>query len=195
MQGIIGDTEGLVDFSGGEMTRKRFKPFFEEIQKGGPFPMVEMEPSYVGFLFVRASQLALDQGKTPLQEYIQLKKEVESVKKEYEESLVYSLIETDEIDGNDRILNRGGDLLKADLFGSWRIGEEEIRPYANEVWEAEESKLVLNQAQKEARFQEIYRKALSNLFPEEKRVLYRRRMEEMAYYLLKSGERKRPKFP
>jgi hypothetical protein len=27
------DTEGLVDFSGGEMARKRFKTFFGEIQK------------------------------------------------------------------------------------------------------------------------------------------------------------------
>jgi hypothetical protein len=192
-QGIVGDTEGLVDFSGGEMTRKRFKPFFEEIQKGAPFSLVEMEPSYVGFLFARASQFALDQGKTPLQEYLQLKKEVESVKKEYEESLIYSFIETDEIEGNDRFLNRGGDLLKTDLFGSWKIGEEEIRPYANEVWEAEESKLVLNQAQKEARFQEIYQRVLSDLFPEERKSLYRRRMEEMAYYLFKSGKEEEAK--
>lgn len=193
MQGIVGDTEGLVDFSGGEMTRKRFKPFFAEIQKGGPFPMVEMEPSYVGFLFVQASQLALDQGKIPLQEYLQMKKEVESVKKEYNEPLIYSMIETDGIEGNDRILNRGGDLLKTELFTAWKIKEEEIGPYADEVWEAEESKLVLNQAQKEARFQEIYQRALSNLFPEEKRFLYLRRMEEMAYYLFKSGREEEAK--
>jgi len=193
MQGIVGDTEGLVDFSGGEMARKRFKRFFEEIQKGGPFPLVEMEPFYVGFLFVRGNQLAIDQGKTPLQEYLQMKKEVESIKKEYEESLAYSCIQRDEIEGNDRILNRGGDLLKTDLFGSWKIGEGEIRPYADEVWEAEESKLILNQSQKEARFQEIYQRALSALFPEAKRALYRRRMEEMAYYLFKSGREEEAK--
>ena len=188
MQGIVSDTEGLIDFSGGEMARKGFRIFFEEVQKGGPFPLVEMEPSYVGFLFVRASQLTLDQGRTPPQEYLQLRKEIESIKKEYEESLAYSCIQEDEIAGNDRILGRGGDLLKTDLFGAWKIGEEEIRPYADEVWEAEESKLVLNQAQKEARFQEIYQRALSDLFPEERRSLYRRRMEEMAYYLFKSGK-------
>jgi len=193
MQGIVGDTEGLVDFSGGEMTRKRFKPFFEEIQKGGPFSLIAMEPSYVGYLFAQANQLALDQGKSPLQEYIQLRKEVESIKKEYEQSPVYSMMETDEIEGDERVLNRGGDLLKTDLFGSWKIREEEIRPYANEVWEAEESKLVLNQPQKEARFQEIYQRALSDLFPEEKRSLYRRRMEDMAYYLFKSGREEEAK--
>lgn len=188
MQGIVSDTEGLVDFSGGEMARKGFRVFFEEVQKGGPFPLVEMEPSHVGFLFVRASQLTLDKGRTPPQEYLQLKKEVESIKKEYKESLAYACIQEDEVEGNNRILGRGGDLLKTDLFNTWKIGEEEIRPYADEVWEAEESKIVLNQAQKEARFQEIYQRALSDLFPEERRSLYRSRMEEMAYYLFKSGK-------
>jgi hypothetical protein len=193
MQGIVSDTEGLIDFSGGEMARKRFRVFFEEVQKGGPFPLVEMEASYVGFLFVRASQLTLDQGRIPPQEYLQLKKEIESIKKEVEESLAYSCIQKDEIEGNDRILRRGGDLLKTDFFNTWKIGEEDIRPYADEVWEAEESKLVLNQAQKEVRFQEIYQRALSDLFPEERRFLYRCRMEEMAYYLFKSGEEEEAK--
>ncbi|MBM4350870.1 MAG: hypothetical protein FJ106_13400 [Deltaproteobacteria bacterium] len=188
MQGIVGDMEGLVDFSGGEMPRKRFKEFFEEVQRGGPFPLMEMEPSYVGFLFAEANRLTLDEGRTPPREYLRLKKEVEGIKKEHEKSPAYSCIQEDEIEGNDRLLGKGGDLLKTDLFDAWRIKEEEIRPYADEVWEAEESKLILNQAQKEARFQEIYQRALSDLFPEEKRSLYRRRMEEMAYYLFRSGK-------
>lgn len=193
MQGIINDTEGLIDFSGGEMPRKRFKEFLGEVRQGSPFPLIEMEPSYVGFLFVHAYQLTLERRKTPPQEYFQMKKEVESVKREYEAPLIYSLIQTDDIEGNDRILKRGGDLLKTNLFAAWKIKEGEIRPYANEVWEAEESKLILNQVQKEARFQEIYQRALSDLFPEEKRSLYRRRMEEMAYYLFKSGKEEEAK--
>lgn len=185
MQGIVSDTEGLVDFSGGEMPRKRFKMFFEEVQKGSPFPLAEMEPAYVGFLFAHAHQLTLEKGKKPPQDYLHLRSEVDGVKKEYESPLIYSHIREDEIEGNDLILRRGGDLLKTDVFTTWKIREEEIRPYADEIWEAEESKLVLNQPQKEARFQEIYQRALSDLFPEERRYLYMRRMEEMAYILLK----------
>ncbi len=188
MQGIISDTVGLVDFSGGEMPRNRFKEFFKEIQHKSPFPLIEMEPSYVGFLFVRASQLTLHQGKTPSQEYLQMKKETEGIKKEYEKPLIYSYIRAEDIEENERFLNQGGDLLKTDLFADWVTGEEEIRPYADEVWEAQESRLILNRAQKEARFQEIYQRAISNLFPEEKRSLYRERMEEMAYYLFKTGK-------
>jgi len=188
LQGIVSDTEGMIDFKGWEMPRRRFKDFFEGLQNDSHFPLVEMEPAYVGFLFSQAAQLSLDRGKTPSQDYLQLKMEIESIKKDYEHAPIYSLIPKDEIEANNRLLERGGDLLKMDLFSAWRIEEREIRPYADEIWEAEESKLILNRAQKEARFQEIYQRALSDLFPEEKRTLYSKRMEEMAWYLLKRGK-------
>jgi hypothetical protein len=91
------------------------------------------------------------------------------------------------------MLGKGGDLLKADVFYSWRIEEEQIRSYADEVWEAEESKIVLNPAQKEIRFQGIYQKALTELFSGERKFLYQRRLEEMAYVLLKLGREEEAK--
>jgi hypothetical protein len=185
MQGVISDIQGLVDFSGEEMTRKGYKGLFQEIQGKSPFPLVELDPSYVGFLFAQAYQITLGKKGTPPQDYLHFKTEIESVKKEYERPLVYAYLETEELVENDRILMRTGDLLKVDLFSSWLIKKDRIQPYADAVWEAEESKIVLTQIQKEARFQEIYQKALFELFPEEKRFLYKRRLEEMAYVLFK----------
>ena len=187
MQGVISDTEGLIDFSGEEMTRKGFKEFFEGVQAKSPFPLVEMEASYVGFLFFQAHQHSLEQKGTLPQAYLRSKSEIERVKKDYERPLIYSFLQADAIADDERMLRRGGDLLKADLFNSWRIAEDSIRPYADEVWEAEESKIVLNQTQKEARFQGVYQKALSELFSGERRLLYKRRLEEMAYLLYKLG--------
>jgi hypothetical protein len=187
MQGVISDTEGLIDFSGEEMARKGFKGFFEEIQGKSLFPLVEMESSYVGFLFFQAYQLSLEKKRTLPQDYLHLKNEIEGVKKVYERPLIYSFLQADEISGDDRILRRGGELFKADVINTWRIEEEEIRPYADEVWEAEASKIVLTQIQKEARFQGVYQKALSDLFTNEKRFLYQRRLEEMAYIFFKLG--------
>jgi tetratricopeptide (TPR) repeat protein len=193
IQGIVSDIHGLVDFSGEEMARKGFKDFFKEIKKKSLFPIVEMEPSCVGFLLAQAYSLTLEKGRTPPQDYPRLKSEIEKMKKEYEKPLIYSYIQMDEIVEEERILRRAGDLLKADLFSTWRIEEDQIRPYADAVWEAEESKIVLNQIQKEARFQEIYQRALSELFPDEKRFLYKRRLEEMAYVLFKLGRQEEAK--
>jgi hypothetical protein len=184
LHGLISDTEGLLDFSGAEISRKEFKGFFEEVQKGSPTPLVQMEPSYVGFLFDQAYRLTLKKGGVPSEDYLHLKGEVERMKQEYARPFIYGLLQADEIAGDDRILTRGGELVKADLFHGWRIEEDLVRPFADEVWEAEESKIVLNQAQKEARFQGIYQKALSELFSGERRLQYKRRLEEMAYLLL-----------
>jgi hypothetical protein len=187
MRGIVGDQEGIVDFALEEMTRKGFRNFFDEVQEKNPFPLVEMEASYVAFLFVQAYALNLEKKGNPPQDFLRAKSEIENIKKDYSKPIIYSSLQADEMAGDDWILRKGGDLLKADLFSSWRIEEERIQPYADEVWEAEESKIVLNPAQKEVRFQGIYQKALTDLFSGEKRFLYQRRLEEMAYVLLKLG--------
>jgi len=147
-----------------------------------------MEPSYIGCLFTQSYQLTVDKDRTPPQGYLSLKSEIEGIKKEYERPLIYAHIRLDEVSEDAWRVKKGADLLKNDLLSDWRVEESLIRPYADAVRDAEESKLFLNQAQKEARFQEIYVKALSELFPDERRALYKRRLEEMAYVLLKLGK-------
>jgi hypothetical protein len=193
MHGIVSDVQGLVDFSQSDMTRKGFRSFFEEVQEKNPFPMVDMEPSYVALLFTQAHQRSLEKKGSPSQDYLRAKLEIESIKKEYLKPLVYSYFQIDELAGDDLMVKKGGDLLKADLFSSWRIEEEIIRPYADGVWDAEESKIVLNPTQKEARFQGIYQNALTDLFSGERKFLYQRRLEEMAYVLFKLGRNEEAK--
>jgi hypothetical protein len=183
LQGVIRDTKGIVDFSGEEMTRKGLRSFLQEVQEKNPFPLVEVEPSYVAFLLEQSHRLSLQKGSSSSQDFLRSKNEIDPIKKEYDRPLIYSHLQVEELKENDRMLRGSGDLFKSDLFASWGVPEEEIRPYADAVWEAEESKIVLSQAQKEARFQEIYQRALSDLFTEEKRGLYKKRLEEMAYVL------------
>lgn len=187
MQGVVSDSKGLVDFSGEDMPRKGFKEFFEGIQEKSALPLIEMDPPYVGFVFTQAYRLTIERKETPPQDYLHLKTEIEGIKKEYDRPLIYSYLPPDEMPKEDLLPRRTEDLLKSDLFSSWMIEEDLIRSYADAVWEAEGSKIILSDTQKEARFQEIYLKALSELFSEERRFLYKRRLEEMAYVLFKLG--------
>jgi hypothetical protein len=193
MRGIVSDREGIVDFTMEEMTRKGFRSFFKEVQEKNQFPMVEMEASYVAFLLSQAYPLNAEKKGNSIQDYLRAKREIENIKKDYPIPLIYSYLQADDMAGADRFLRKGADLLKTDVFSSWRIEEEEIRPYADEVWEAEESKIVLNPAQKEVRFQGIYQKALTDLFSGGRKFLYQRRLEEMAYVLLKLGREEEAK--
>jgi hypothetical protein len=188
MEGVVSDSEGLVSFSGVELSRKRFRTFLGEFQEEGPLPVVEIEPSYVAFLFSEGYQLTLKRKGTPSQDYLNLKSEMEKVRRDYEKPLIYSFLQLEDVSERDWILKKSGDLLKMDLFTGWRIEESRIRPYGDAVSEAGQSKLILNETQRVARFQEIYQKALMELFPEERKFLYKRRLEEMAYVLLKQGE-------
>jgi hypothetical protein len=188
MHGVVSDREGIVDFSQEEMGRKGFRTFFKEVKEKNPFPIVEIEPSYVACLFAQAYQLNLEKKGAPPQAYLQVKSEIERIKKDYAKPLIYSYLKAEDIGGDDRLLRKGADLLNADVFSSWRIEEEQIRPYADDVREAEESKIVLHPGQKEVRLQGIYQKALTELFSGERRFLYQRRLEEMAYVFFKLGK-------
>jgi hypothetical protein len=188
MEGVVSDRQGLIDFSRQEMTRREFANFLRGVREKTPFPLVEMEPSYAGFLFHQAYQLAVETGGAIPPDYPRCKGEIEKIKKEYERPLIYSYIQEDEVREDDRLLKRSGDLLKIDLLETWKIEEDQIMPYVDAVREAEESRIVLSQAQKEARFHEVYQKALADLFLEEKRLLIKRRLEETAYLLFKLGK-------
>ena len=77
---------------------------------------------------------------------------------------------------------------------NWVLEPKDVEPYVRAVREAEESRIALNPTQKEEWLQGIYRRALEELFPGERRLLYKRRLEEMAYILFKldrSDEAKR----
>jgi hypothetical protein len=193
MNGVVSDREGIVDFSQEEMTRKGFRTFFKEVKEKNPFPIVEIEPSYVAYLFGQAYQLNLEKKGASPQGFLQAKGEIERIKKDYAKPLVYAYLQAEDVAEDDRFLRKGTDLLKADVFSTWRIEEELIGPYAEEVREAEESKIVLNPSQKEVRFQAIFEKALTELFSGETRLLYRRRLEEMAYVLFRLGREEEAK--
>lgn len=185
MQGVVSEAGELLDFLGDETTRKRFRSFRDDREKRTPFPFVEMEAPYVGFLFTQAYQIRLELGRSPLQSYLRLRGEIERIKKGYRKPLIYSLIPAEEVSGNPWFLSKAADLLNSDILHDWSIGEDLVRPYAEAVLEAQASKIVLSQIQKETRFQEIYQRAVTELFPEGRKSQIQRRLEEMAYYFIK----------
>ena len=147
----------------------------------------------MGFLFTKAHFLRSKLGKSPLQGYLHFKGEIERIKKDYEKPPVYSLMQADDIGENARVLSKTGDLLKADVSKDWQIEEDLIRPYADDVLDAQESKIVLNPIQREARAEEIYQKAMTDLFSGGRKHQVQRRLEEMAYYFLKLGKEEEAK--
>ena len=184
-EAIVSDTEGLLNFRRDGMTRKAFHVFLENVRKRVELPIVEIPPAYGRFLMEEAYALTEKREKTPPQEFLMAKREISDIENGIQGPLVYGLLDADEIKGNDRFLAESKTLLARGDILNWVLEPEEVEPYVTAVREAEESKIALNPTQKEEWLQGIYQRALRELFPKDRRLLYKRRLEEMAYVLFK----------
>jgi hypothetical protein len=185
LQAVVSDVEGLVDFQRDEMMRKAFGAFLGDLRQRARLPVVEIPAAYGRFLLEEACALAEKRGKTPPQDYAVAKRAISEIGGEVDGPLIYQFLDQDEIKGNDRLLADSKDLLTAEVFVNWLLEPKEVEPYVRAVKEAEESKIAVNPAQKEAWLQGIYQRALGELFPAERRLRYKRRLEETAYVLVK----------
>jgi len=67
------------------------------------------------------------------------------------------------------------------------LEKEEAQKYMDLLEGASQSRLILAPHQQESRLFEIYQHAVHELFDEKRRLLFRRRLEEMAFMLWKKG--------
>jgi len=192
LQGIVSDTQGLVEFNRVETTKRGFREYYQSIRERGPFTIVEVDPGYCRFLIEQAADLIERQAESLPAPYVTSKRDLQRLEA-MEAPPVFRFLDEEEIQKDTRLLKNSSDLFQIEPFSSWFLPREEVQMYAELVEEAGESRLVLNPTQKEARLQEAYRKALIDLLPEERRLLYKRRLEAMAYVLLKEGKEDRAK--
>jgi hypothetical protein len=187
LQAIVNDTRGLIEFDRVETSKRGFREFYQSIRETEKLPMVDVDPGYCRFLLEEAAHRSEHREASLPAAYLTSKRDLERIVR-METPPVFLLLDEEEIGEDMRLVNRSFDLFQTEWFSSWLLPQEEAQKYADLIKDAEESRLVLNPAQKEIRLQEVYRKALVELFSEERKERYRRRLEAMAYVLLKEGK-------
>ncbi|MBW2039745.1 MAG: hypothetical protein JRI46_09130 [Deltaproteobacteria bacterium] len=187
---IVNDLEGVQRFELNDFTKKGFKEFVESLLYSVEFPVVEAPGGYCVHLVKEASDLS-QRLANPLPPGIQdAEKGLQDVKWNGPIPLIYQYIAEEEIKDRVRLLREAANLHRVLPFSSWSLRPEEVRKYAEAIKEAGESHIVLTPQQKDARLSSIYMEALQELFPEQRRLLWKRRLEEMAYILWKMGKEK-----
>ena len=184
LEALVSDIEGLVNFHRDEMTKKAFGAFLGNLREEVKFPIVEIPPAYGRFLLEEAYSLTEKMKKAPPQDFLMARREISDIENGIDGPLIYQFLDQDEIKGNDRFLTDSKNLVAMEGVINWVLEPEDVEPYVRTVKEAGESRIALNPTQKEAWLQGIYQRALGELFPRERRLLYKRRLEEMAYILL-----------
>jgi hypothetical protein len=192
-QVLINDTEGIKDFQGTEITKKMYRDYLTRFKKENPMPIVETEPSYCQFLIQEAHTMATKRGHSVPTGYLEWKDIVGKPSSEVQRPLIYSCYEEETIKADESLLTRSETLFELPEFSNWVIKPDEIKQYAEKINEASKSKLILTPIQKQERISQIYNDAAEELFDEERRLLYKKRLEEAAYIIYKLGREEEAK--
>jgi hypothetical protein len=185
---IVNDLEGIQEFNLKGFSKKSFNDFIKDSLASAEFPIVTAPGAYCIHLLKEAASLTQNLSKPLPQGYHDAERECKDFVWDYPAPLIYQYIKEDEVIDSAHLLKDSINLHKIMPFATWHIPAPEVQKYATRITETQQSKIVLRPDQKEARLNAIYRGALEDLFPEEKRFLWKRRLEEVAYILLKTGK-------
>jgi hypothetical protein len=185
---LINDLEGVIDFSAFEASRKHAHEYLDALQEESPFKLLEADPQYCLGLIMEAYEIGQKKGTPPPSEFLRLRPLMGTPPSLPLKPIIYQYLKEEEGRSRPDLLDRSGSLFQISSFSSWTLSEEESQKYWQLVKGASATRLILSPYQKETRMEDIYRQAVQEIFDESRRLLYRRRLEEMAYCLLKEGK-------
>ena len=185
---VINDPDGLREIEFNVVTRKALKHARTELKAKHDLELVAADWRYCDFLVHRAFEWAR-QRQTPMTgDYPAARARILKDPPPADlPPLALERLNATAVRGDETLLARSAELLDEKEFRTWFLGPDEIRPYLDEVSSAQETPLVLNQAQQADRVREILERAVTLQFAGERRASYARRLFEMAYYLSASG--------
>ena len=187
---IVSDQEGFQRLEVTDLTTKGLREFVDESLSSEEFPVVEAPGGYCVHLVQEAAELSRSIDKQLPLGYGDVERGLRDVTWDGPVPLIYQYIQEEAVQNKARLLKESEALHKIAPFSSWFLHPDDVRQYAEAINEAEKSHIVLTPQQKDARLNSLYRDALQGLFPEDKRLLLKRRLEETAYILWKKGQEK-----
>lgn len=192
LRGMISDREGLMQVGGNRVRRKELRHMAREIKENHSVTMISVPWSYIDQVLYEGYEMAKGLGRSGIEEFTTLRTVYNSSKPTPLPHPIYNRLSSEEIrTGNWRELSKK--LLEEAEFRPWVLDEDWMNPHLERLQEAQESRLVLNEFQKEERSATIVRETVKSLFSEEIGRLFQRRMEDMALYLLETNREEQAK--
>ncbi len=186
----LSDQDGIKTFDVFDLKRREIKNFLKRVEESGTLQLFKISPDYCHYLLEEAYHISLE-SRTPLpDQYGQWRAELNELKGNVVEPIVFSTISRESLEREDRSARRlaYGSLHDAGLFKGWFLEPRLLWEYIEKYKDAETSPLVLNKFQKEERKATIFSEATRNIFNDRYRQVYKRRLEEMAYILFREGD-------
>jgi len=180
---IVNEPGGLRDVALAELGRKALRHMEQDLRARHGLRMIPADGPYCDALLAEAYDRARAAGVSGIGEYPTLRaRMITHAPAPRGEALIERLLPPADLE-NPAALDHAAALLDEPEFASWRPEEPVLRPYLDAILEARDSPLLLSRPQQEERVESILARALRELFAGASGAAWRRRLEEMAYYL------------
>ncbi len=188
-QFLVSDQKGINDLIASITTPKDFDNYLEKISGAKDITMVEIDLDYCHFLIKEASQKNHASGTKIPEHFFLWKKFFTSDKTLLNRAAIHTLLNAEEIKAKELLLKRSEDLVDKYHFAYWLLEWKLLIECYKELYEIENSLIVLTDHQKKSRTAEITQKTARLFFDDKNRILFKRRLEEIAYILFKTDRK------
>jgi len=182
------DEKGLVEFLFGRYSKKAMREVKDLFFQQEP-NMVETSISHGATLLEEAYHLNPSSLEGPSRDYLKLRPWILDHVILLIRPAIYDDLPPEDIDSESVTPAQVERFLAQSLMESWVIGAEKIMPLLEDIQKSKESRILISEEQKIDRIRDIKEKAVADLFPKEKRLVVKRRLEEMAYLISKRSDK------
>jgi hypothetical protein len=187
-QFLTSDQKGIKDLIASFTTPKDFKSYLTKIGNSKDVTMVEIDLPYCHFLIKEASQRNHTSGNRLPDTHFLWKKFFGTHDANLDKAAIYTILNAEEIRAKEILLQQSAHLIEKCAYAFWLLEWRFLVGSYKELHEAEQSTIVMSEYQKDSRINEIVKKTAQSFFDEKNRSLFRRRLEEIAYILWKTGK-------
>lgn len=180
---VLNEPGGLRDVAIAELPRKTLRRMERDLQARHHLRMVPADGAYCDALLAEGFTRARAAGTAGVGEYPTHRARLLTTEPAPRDPPLAARVLATAADDPAAAVARSATLLDAPEFLTWRVERTELAPHLAEIAAARESPLVLSRPQQEERVRAAMLRAVRELFAGDGGAAYRRRLEEMAYYL------------
>ncbi len=182
LQGLTSETDGLVGANLTHVSRREFREERQDIERRSSIKLIDADYRLADFMLCEGYRRTPQARIGQVGNFLALRAEILAAAPpaEYHHPIYHEFASSLSQDPSPELLNEPE-------LGGWIIAQGELKPYLAEVEEIRQSPLVLNQYQQEERINAVVGRAVDQLFSGERGALMRRRLEDTAYYLARTG--------
>jgi len=184
MWALISESEGLVGAQNTRLSRRELNSEREELERRAQVKLVAADWRVADFIACEAWRNTPESRRGQVGNFLALRSELIASPPPTELiHPVYAELAT-EAAGEPSV-----ELLKEPELLEWRLPDERLKPYVDEINEAGESVIVLSPAHKQVRVNAVIDRATRELLSGDNGKRIQRRLEDIGYYMARAGRR------